>query len=88
MVNLISHLQEEDQIEIRLQNLNFTNLEYFNEWKTKEERSSKAYFVQHTASKVYEDNTHWYFSSIATDLVSVVVKVKARELQNLKDLAK
>ena len=45
MVNLISHLQEEHQIEISLQNLNFTNLEDFNEWKTKEERSSKAYFV-------------------------------------------
>ena len=27
-------------------------------------------------------------TSIATDLVLVVVKVKARELQNLKDLAK
>ena len=40
--------------------MKFTNLEDFNEWKAKEERSSKAYYVQHTASKVYGDNTHWY----------------------------
>ena len=60
IANLIFHLQEEHQIEISLQNLKFTNLEDFNEWKAKEEQLSKAYYVQHTASKVYGDNTHWY----------------------------
>ena len=51
-----------------MQNLKFTNLEDFNEWKAKEERSSKAYYVQHTASKVYGDNTHWYLYCNRSDI--------------------
>ena len=60
IIKLISHLQEEYQVEISLHNLNFTNLQEFDEWKLKEERLNRAYYVQHTASKVYGDNTHWY----------------------------
>ena len=60
ITKLITHLQEQHQIQISLQNLNFTNLETFNEWKVKEEQLNKAYYVQHTASKVYGENAHWY----------------------------
>ena len=60
IAKLISHLQEQHQTQISLQNLNFTSLEEFNKWKVKEERLNNAYYVQHTANKVYGDNVHHY----------------------------
>ena len=48
----MDHLQGEHDRAVNIEKLNFKSMETFNNWKEEEERKTKSYYAQHSASKI------------------------------------
>ena len=72
---VITHLQNDHNMEIGNQTHSFENITKFNEWKLQEDKTSKSYYIQNSSVKLYGGTKYWYSTVIDLEQDTLEAKV-------------